>query len=171
MHRLPPIEPHIVVCFGNSVKDEKRDCSSEVIMSGVNGNVIMSGHGDERTLTMPAYSPLASQFYTETLGFKLEMHPSPSFASLSLRDLQLLLNRPSAGGAGQAMPDGQLPAPGGWNPIQIEVADLEGTVERLKSAGGRLSNEIVTIAAAYFVSWTRIKLSDRYEIELDDTAF
>jgi hypothetical protein len=47
MHGSPPIEPHIVVCFGNSVKDEKRDCGSKVIMSGVNSNVIMSGYGDE----------------------------------------------------------------------------------------------------------------------------
>jgi hypothetical protein len=47
MHGSPPIEPHIVVCFGNSVKDEERDCGSKVIMSGVNSNVIMSGYGDE----------------------------------------------------------------------------------------------------------------------------
>ena len=86
----------------------------------------------------------AIPFYTEMLGFKLEMHPAPGFASLSRGELQLLLNRPSAGGAGQAMPDGQLPAPGGWNRIQIEVEDLEATVEKLKSAGGRFRNEIVT---------------------------
>ena len=86
----------------------------------------------------------AIDFYTGHLGFKVEMHPAPGFASLSRGDLQLLLNRPSAGGAGQAMPDGQLPAPGGWNRIQIEVADLEATVEKLKSAGGRFRNEIVT---------------------------
>ncbi len=49
----------------------------------------------------------AIAFYTEILGFKLEMHPAPGFASLSRGDLQLLLNRPGAGGAGQAMPDGQ----------------------------------------------------------------
>ena len=42
------------------------------------------------------------------------------------------------------MPAGQLPAPGGWNRIQIEVEDLEATVEKLKSAGGRFRNEIVT---------------------------
>jgi hypothetical protein len=30
MHGSLPIEPHIVVCFGNSVKDEKRDCGSKV---------------------------------------------------------------------------------------------------------------------------------------------
>jgi catechol 2,3-dioxygenase-like lactoylglutathione lyase family enzyme len=83
-------------------------------------------------------------FYTEMLGFKLEMHPAPGFASLSRGDLQLLLNRPGAGGAGQAMPDSQRPAPGGWNRIQIEVDDLEATVEKLKSSGVRFRNEIVT---------------------------
>ena len=86
----------------------------------------------------------AIPFYTKMLDFKLEMHPAPGFASLSLGDLQLLLNRPSAGGAGQAMPDGQLPAPGGWNRIQIEVEDLEATVGKLRSMGGRFRNEIVT---------------------------
>ncbi|HEY3151849.1 MAG TPA: VOC family protein [Candidatus Binatia bacterium] len=86
----------------------------------------------------------AIPFYTDILGFKLEMHPAPGFASLSRGDLQLLLNRPGAGGAGQAMPDGQVPAPGGWNRIQIEVDDLEATVEKLRNAQGRFRNAIVT---------------------------
>ncbi|TMA97708.1 MAG: VOC family protein [Deltaproteobacteria bacterium] len=86
----------------------------------------------------------AIPFYTEILGFKLEMHPAPGFASLSRGDLQLLLNRPGAGGAGQAMPDGQVPASGGWNRIQIEVDDLEATVEKLRNAHGRFRNAIVT---------------------------
>jgi predicted enzyme related to lactoylglutathione lyase len=42
------------------------------------------------------------------------------------------------------MPEGQRPAPGGWNRIQIEVDDLEATVEKLKSASARFRNEIVT---------------------------
>jgi predicted enzyme related to lactoylglutathione lyase len=83
-------------------------------------------------------------FYTDMLGFKLDMHPAPGFASLSRGDLQLLLNRPGAGGAGKSMPEGQLPAPGGWNRIQLQVEDLEATVEKLRSAGGRFRNEIVT---------------------------
>lgn len=86
----------------------------------------------------------AIPFYTDMLGFKLDMHPAPGFARLSRGDLQLLLNRPAAGGAGQTMPDGQYPAPGGWNRIQIAVEDLEATVKKLKSAGGRFRNEIVT---------------------------
>jgi catechol 2,3-dioxygenase-like lactoylglutathione lyase family enzyme len=83
-------------------------------------------------------------FYTTLLGFKLEMHPAPGFASLSRGDLQLLLNRPGAGGAGQRMPDGQTPTPGGWNRIQIEVEDLQATVDRLKTEGGRFRNDILT---------------------------
>jgi catechol 2,3-dioxygenase-like lactoylglutathione lyase family enzyme len=86
----------------------------------------------------------AIPFYTGMLGFKVDMHPAPGFASLSRGDLQLLLNRPGAGGAGQAMTDGQPPTPGGWNRIQIEVEDLEATVEKLKGAGARFRNEIVT---------------------------
>src|SRR5438093_10058578 len=85
----------------------------------------------------------AIPFYTEMLGFKVDMHPAPGFASLSKGDLQLLLNRPGAGGAGQSMPDGQTPAPGGWNRFQLEMQDLAGTVEKLKSAGCRFRNEIV----------------------------
>ena len=86
----------------------------------------------------------AISFYSGALGFKVEMHPAPGFASLSLGNLQLLLNRPGAGGAGQAMPEGRRPAPGGWNRIQIEVDDLEAKVETLKNSGAHFRNEIVT---------------------------
>jgi catechol 2,3-dioxygenase-like lactoylglutathione lyase family enzyme len=86
----------------------------------------------------------AIPFYTELLGFQLEMHPAPGFASLSRDDLTLLLNQPGAGGAGQAMPDGQMPAPGGWNRIQLEVEDLAATVAALQAAGAHFRNEIVT---------------------------
>lgn len=83
-------------------------------------------------------------FYTDMLGFKVDMHPAPGFASLSRGDLQLLLNRPGAGGAGQAMPDNKTPAPGGWNRIQIEVENLEATVAKLKGQGAHFRNAIVT---------------------------
>src|SRR5688572_29721718 len=85
----------------------------------------------------------ALSFYTELLGFSLDLHPAPGFAGLSKDGFRLLLNRPGAGGAGQSMPDGQRPTPGGWNRIQITVADLESTVARLKGAGCHFRNEIV----------------------------
>ena len=85
----------------------------------------------------------AVRFYCEMLGFQVDMRPAPGFARLSNENLQLMLNRPGAGGAGQAMPDGQMPTPGGWNRIQIEVQDLQATVQRLKAAGCVFRNEIV----------------------------
>ncbi len=86
----------------------------------------------------------AIPFYTERLGFHLDIHPAPGFARLSRGDLYLLLNRPGAGGAGQATPAGVTPAPGGWNRIQIEVEDLASVVERLRTAGCRFRSDIVT---------------------------
>ena len=85
----------------------------------------------------------AVRFYCEMLGFQVDMRPAPGFARLSNENLQLMLNRPGAGGSGQAMPDGQMPTPGGWNRIQIEVQNLQATVQRLKAAGCLFRNEIV----------------------------
>jgi len=82
-------------------------------------------------------------FYTELLGFQIEMQPAPGFAILSRGNLRLMLNQPGVGGAGQAMPDGQLPAPGGWNRIQLEVEDLAASITQLQEAGARFRNELV----------------------------
>lgn len=86
----------------------------------------------------------AIPFYRDQLGFQVDMHPAPGFAALSRGDLRILLNRPGAGGAGQSMPDGQAPQPGGWNRIQLEFDDLDAAVERLKASGARFRNEVVT---------------------------
>ena len=42
------------------------------------------------------------------------------------------------------MPDGRRPEPGGWNRFAIEVSDIEAMVERLRQAGARFRNDIVT---------------------------
>jgi catechol 2,3-dioxygenase-like lactoylglutathione lyase family enzyme len=84
-------------------------------------------------------------FYCEQLGFHEDMHPAPSFAMLSNGDLRLVLSAPSGqGGGGQAMPDGTVPSPGGWNRFALEIADLDGTVERLRAAGVQFRNDVVT---------------------------
>src|SRR6266480_1463320 len=86
----------------------------------------------------------ALDFYTSHLGFHLDMQPAPTFAMLSRGDLRLALSAPSgAGGGGQAMPDGTLPEPGGWNRFSLEVSDLDGKVAELRSAGVHFRNEIV----------------------------
>jgi catechol 2,3-dioxygenase-like lactoylglutathione lyase family enzyme len=87
----------------------------------------------------------AVAFYCQQLGFKEVMHPAPTFAMLTRDDLRLVLSapNPSAGG-GQPMPDGRKQEPGGWNRFSIEVSDLAATVEKLRKAGARFRNDIVT---------------------------
>ena len=87
----------------------------------------------------------AIDFYTRQLGFTLVMHPAPPFAMLSRGDLRLVLSAPNpGGGGGQAMPDGTMPQPGGWNRFAIQVEDLAATVQTLRAAGARFRNDIVT---------------------------
>ncbi|MBK8902665.1 MAG: VOC family protein [Anaerolineaceae bacterium] len=85
----------------------------------------------------------AIAFYTKHLDFQLDMHPAPGFARLSRGNLRLLLNAPGAGGAGQTMPDGRQPAPGGWNRIQLEVEDIAAKVDALRELGAQFRNDIV----------------------------
>jgi catechol 2,3-dioxygenase-like lactoylglutathione lyase family enzyme len=84
------------------------------------------------------------RFYTEKLGFKVDMHPAPGFAALSRGDLKLFINQPGVGGAGQRMSDGTMPKAGGWNRIMFEVEDLEEIVSRLKKDKAKFRNEIIT---------------------------
>ena len=87
----------------------------------------------------------AITFYCQRLGFHELMHPAASFAMLSHGDLRLVLSAPGGGpGGGQAMPDGRLPEPGGWNRFALEVDDIDSVVDRLRRAGVRFRNEIVT---------------------------
>jgi catechol 2,3-dioxygenase-like lactoylglutathione lyase family enzyme len=85
----------------------------------------------------------AIAFYTTHLGFEIGMRPAPGFALLTRGDLALLLNQPGAGGAGQSMPDGRTPEPGGWNRIQLLVDDLRSLVDTLRAAGVPFRSEII----------------------------
>lgn len=86
----------------------------------------------------------AIAFYCSQLGFREEMHPAPTFAMLSRGELRLVLSKPGGGpGGGQAMPDGRVPEPGGWNRFAVEVADINATVAALRKAGAHFRNDIV----------------------------
>jgi catechol 2,3-dioxygenase-like lactoylglutathione lyase family enzyme len=87
----------------------------------------------------------AIAFYCGQLGFHEDMHPAPAFAMLSRGDLRLVLSAPGGGpGGGQAMPDGTVPRPGGWNRFSLEVPDLEAAVSALRASGAHFRNDIVT---------------------------
>lgn len=85
----------------------------------------------------------AIAFYTQRLGFKLERHMAPAFASVSKGDVTLWLSGPQSSGA-RPMPDGRRPEPGGWNRLVLEVDNLPSLVATMKQAGLRFRNEIVT---------------------------
>ena len=85
----------------------------------------------------------AIAFYTIHLGFTVESEALPAFAAITRGPLRLLLSGPASSGR-RAMPDGRRTMPGGWNRIQIHLADLAKEVERLQAAGIRFRNEIVS---------------------------
>jgi catechol 2,3-dioxygenase-like lactoylglutathione lyase family enzyme len=82
-------------------------------------------------------------WYTKHLGFTLLSNAAPAFADVTRGSLRLLLSGPTSS-AGRAMPDGDRPRPGGWNRIHLIVDDLPAEVARLRAAGVRFRNDIVT---------------------------
>lgn len=86
---------------------------------------------------------MAIDFYTRHFGFTVRSAAVPAFADVTRGRLRLLLAGP-ASSAGRPMPDGRKPEPGGWNRIHFIVADLAAEVARLRAAGVRFRNDIVT---------------------------
>ena len=84
----------------------------------------------------------AVEWYTG-LGFELFSGVAPAFADVRRGGLRLLLSGRTSS-AGRPMPDGSRPVPGGWNRFQLVVADLPAEVDRLRAAGLRFRNDIVT---------------------------
>lgn len=82
-------------------------------------------------------------WYTKHLGFSLLSNHAPAFADVRRGALRLLLSGPLSS-AGRPMPDGERPSPGGWNRIHLIVDDLAVEVERLRAAGVRFRNDVVT---------------------------
>ena len=85
----------------------------------------------------------ALAFYTTHFGFTLISKTLPAFADVARGELRLLLSGP-ASSAGRPMPDGRRPVPGGWNRLHFIVENIEAEVARLRAAGVRFRNDIVT---------------------------
>ncbi|OWV77592.1 glyoxalase [Rhizobium sp. R634] len=83
------------------------------------------------------------EWYVTHLGFSLISKHAPAFADVRRGALRLLLSGP-ASSAGRPMPDGEQPAPGGWNRIHLVVDDLSAEVARLRASGVRFRNDVVT---------------------------
>jgi catechol 2,3-dioxygenase-like lactoylglutathione lyase family enzyme len=84
----------------------------------------------------------AIRFYTR-LGFTVEQQFGSAMAILAGRDMKLWLAGPQSSAA-QAMKDGEVPTPGGWNRIVVECQDFDATIAELTAARVRFRNAPVT---------------------------
>ncbi len=80
-------------------------------------------------------------FYTQTLGFNLDVQNLPAFGQVSIGNLKLILSGPGASGS-RPMPDGRQQEPGGWNRVVLQVQDLPGRMADLKTSAVRFRNEM-----------------------------
>jgi glyoxylase I family protein len=85
--------------------------------------------------------PRSIAFYTQTLGFKLDMQNLPAFGQVSIGDLKLILSGPGASGS-RPTPDGRQQEPGGWNRVVLQVKDLSTRIAELRNEGVRFRNEM-----------------------------
>jgi catechol 2,3-dioxygenase-like lactoylglutathione lyase family enzyme len=85
----------------------------------------------------------AIAFYTTHFGFTVRSNAAPAFADVVRGPIRILLSGPKSS-AGRPMPDGRQPGPGGWNRIHFVVDDIEAEVARLRAAGVRFRNDIIS---------------------------
>jgi catechol 2,3-dioxygenase-like lactoylglutathione lyase family enzyme len=94
----------------------------------------------------------AIAFYTKHLGFTLEHDAAPAFASVTRGNLRLLLSGPKSSGR-QPLPDGTKPAPGGWNRIELPVADIVKEVARLREMGAKFCRDDIVSGPGGLQIW------------------
>jgi glyoxylase I family protein len=80
-------------------------------------------------------------FYTQILGFNVDLQVPPAFGQVSMGGLKLILSGPGASGS-RPMPDGRQQEPGGWNRVVLQVDDLPARIADLKNQGLRFRNEM-----------------------------
>ncbi len=85
----------------------------------------------------------AVTFYTGVLDFDVLNDFAPAFADVQRGGLRLMLSGPTSS-AGRPMVDGAVPGPGGWNRIHLIVDDVDAEVTRLRGAGARFRNDVVS---------------------------
>jgi catechol 2,3-dioxygenase-like lactoylglutathione lyase family enzyme len=83
----------------------------------------------------------ASLPFYSALGFTVAERWGPP-VMLALGDLTLWLSGPGTS-ASRLLADGSVPAPGGWNRLVIEVADIQASMQGLRATGARFRSEPV----------------------------
>ena len=82
----------------------------------------------------------AIDFYTNHLGFTVGTVRLPAFADVTRGPLRLLLSGPASSGARATPADADA---AGRNRVHLIVQDIDGEVERLRSAGVSFRSDVV----------------------------
>ena len=85
----------------------------------------------------------AEKFYTQYLGFAVEERWGSAFLILQKGDLKLWISGPDTSAA-KPMPDGRVPAPGGWNRFVFEVENIDQLVREMRAAGVKFRNDVIS---------------------------
>ncbi|MGK4002691.1 VOC family protein [Sorangium sp. So ce1036] len=121
----------VMLALGGCMTDDTQSTSAEA--------------GSATTLASARYQVTdvdrAVRFYTERLGFALEVQAGTQLAAVSRGDLHLLLSGPGSSGA-RPMPDGRAQVPGGWSRVVLYVDDFAALIDRLRAAGTPFRNDI-----------------------------
>jgi catechol 2,3-dioxygenase-like lactoylglutathione lyase family enzyme len=107
--------------------------TNQSVMSQTNSNIVSVRY-------MIDDVDAAVAFYTNHLGFHLDVDSSPAFASVVRGNLRLLLSGEKSSGH-RALPGGTKPVPGSWNRILLEVSDINAEAARLRAAGVKFRRE------------------------------
>ena len=94
----------------------------------------------------------AIDFSITQLGFTPRSSVAPAFADVMRGHLRLLLSGP-ASSAGCPMPDGSRSEPGGWNRIHLITGGVQAEVRRLRRAGLKFRNDILTGPGSAWVAF------------------
>jgi len=84
-------------------------------------------------------------FYVDRLGFQEKERYGPAMAIVERDGLRRWLAGPAAS-ASRPMPDGRLPASGGWNRLVVEVDNLDELVDRLRAAGVTFRTDPISVS-------------------------
>lgn len=121
----------IVLALGGCISDDTQSTSAVEVPGATSAVVRYQVTDVDR----------AVRFYTERLGFALDLQAGTQLASVSRGDLRLLLSGPGSSGA-RPMPDGRVQVAGGWNRIVLYVDDLAAMIDELRAAGTPFRNDI-----------------------------
>ena len=82
----------------------------------------------------------ASLPFYKILGFKLADRWGPPFAIVKRKSLSIWLSGPGTS-ARKKLKSGDVPEPGGWNRLVLEVKDIDATVTKLEALGAKFRSK------------------------------